>query len=201
MIGNAAANMISVGHGANVVDGGGGADTIVGSGTENTVFPWHHSWGDGRDGSEVLHGGSGNDRIVGGTTVFGDGGNDTLVAGWNRNVMTGGSGADHFVFSDVDDGYYSGSHAACQSGSVLDFNGDSGDSARHRPRLQLRTPPTTSSATSRAMKTCPSVPGASSTATSSCAPADRRSEYTSDWPDGVRVAITGTLAESDVLFV
>ena len=199
VIGNAAANPISVGHGANVVDGGGGADTIVGSGIENTVFPWYHSWGDGRDGSEVLHGGSGNDRIVGGTTVFGDGGNDTLVAGWNRNVMTGGSGADHFVFSDVDERHYSG-HMRVQSGSILDFDGDAGD------WLVI----------DRAYDSNPAYDFVGHVASDEDVPVGSwgivdgdfflctgrsTDEYTSDWPDGVHVAITGTLAESDVLFV
>ena len=124
--GDALANRISVGHGANVVFGGGGADTISGSGVENTVFPWEHSSTDFRDAAEVLHGGSGNDRIVGGTTVFGDTGNDTLVAGWNRNVMTGGSGADHFVFSDADE-TPDGPEVRSQSGSILDFDASAGD--------------------------------------------------------------------------
>jgi Ca2+-binding RTX toxin-like protein len=128
VIGSAAANRISVGHGANVVDGGGGADTILGSNVESDDIPFYHYFEDVRDRSEVLRGGSGDDRIVGGTTVFGGGGDDTLVAGWARNAMTGGAGADDFVFSDEAEwgGWHSNS-AYTQRGQIIDFDGGEGD--------------------------------------------------------------------------
>jgi Ca2+-binding RTX toxin-like protein len=128
VVGSAGANRISVGHGANVVDGGGGADTILGGNVEKDDVPFYEYFEDRRDAAEILRGGVGNDRLVGGSTVFGDGGNDILVAGWGRNAMTGGAGADDFVFSD--EAEWGGWHsytAATQVGRILDFHGSEGD--------------------------------------------------------------------------
>ena len=119
-------NVISVGHGANFVDGAGGNDVIYGSNLEPNDKPYFFNFTDQRDGAEIALGGSGNDRIVGVSTAHGEGGNDTLVAGWFHDQhMTGGSGADRFQFSD--DWHFSSTAWDDQHGTVDDFNAAAGD--------------------------------------------------------------------------
>lgn len=54
----------------------------------------------GDDGNDWLSGGGGNDRL------FGDSGDDTLQggAGDDSDFMTGGSGADRFIYKNAADG-------------------------------------------------------------------------------------------------
>jgi Ca2+-binding RTX toxin-like protein len=129
VFGSAAANVISVDHGANCVDGRGGNDTVHGSNVTLDDDPWDSSYRDYRDAGEIVRGGDGNDRIVGATHAFGDAGNDTLVAGWHyQQEMTGGAGADRFEFSDAYEyEMYHGPAWYDQSGSVLDYNRAEGD--------------------------------------------------------------------------
>lgn len=127
--GSAAANVISVDHGANYVEGRGGNDTITGSNPTLEADAWDFYYTDYRDAEEIVRGGGGNDRIIGATHAFGDAGNDTLVAGWyGGQEMTGGAGADRFQFSDA---YtyevYHGPVAIAQGGRLLDFDPDEGD--------------------------------------------------------------------------
>lgn len=129
VFGDDAANRISVGHGANYAQGRGGDDVIIGSNAKLESKAFGYWFNDRRDTAEVLRGGAGDDRIVGGTQMFGDTGDDTLVAGWKHSKMTGGAGADRFVFStyyeeDENGGYISG---ISQSGEVEDFSSWHGD--------------------------------------------------------------------------
>jgi Ca2+-binding RTX toxin-like protein len=127
--------VISVGHGANLVEGRGGNDRITGSNPSNDDIAYEHYFVDERDADEVLRGGAGNDTIVGGTNVFGDAGADTLIAGWASNDfqignrMTGGAGADRFVFSDEHHVGVSNDdiEILAQEGTLLDFDAGTGD--------------------------------------------------------------------------
>jgi Ca2+-binding RTX toxin-like protein len=124
--GSEVANVISVGHGANYVEAQGGNDTVYGGNYALDDTTWYYT--DDRDANEAIHGGEGNDRIVGAAQAFGDEGNDTLVAGWfGAQEMTGGAGADRFefsgdvVFTDLFGFVYS------QSGTIADFDPSEGD--------------------------------------------------------------------------
>lgn len=135
VIGSDAANVISVGHGANVVDAGRGNDLILGS---NTQTEWS-AWGDyeekpdltdARDAGEVLRGGMGADTIVGGMSMFGQGGDDRLVAALvdGETRMSGGRGADSFVFSDkVESVGWHETYLRVQHVTITDFDGGEGD--------------------------------------------------------------------------
>src|SRR4029079_429844 len=55
----------------------------------------------GSAGVDHLYGGGGDDFLDGGSgadDLHGEGGNDTLIAPWYASQLTGGSGADAFVF-------------------------------------------------------------------------------------------------------
>lgn len=70
----------------------------------------------GADGYDVLDGGAGNDRLrIETGEMYGDEGDDTLIAGWGDNTLDGGSGAD-----DMDGG----------EGSDIYMVDDEGDQAR-----------------------------------------------------------------------
>jgi len=84
-IGNELNNVIRSASEGGTLSGLGGNDLLIARQAQNTVF---------------LRGGDGNDTLQGGGTTtrfFGDAGNDVLIAG-NESIMTGGSGADSFVF-------------------------------------------------------------------------------------------------------
>lgn len=104
---------LSGGAGNDRLSGGAGNDTLSGGGGNDRLF--------GDAGADRLSGGAGNDRLVGGAgrdTLRGEGGNDTLISGRDRSDLrgdagrdvlvadlaqsghrlTGGSGADTFVF-------------------------------------------------------------------------------------------------------
>ncbi|PZQ48731.1 MAG: hypothetical protein DI556_13005 [Rhodovulum sulfidophilum] len=150
VIGSAGANEIWVNYGFNSVDGGGGNDTIHGG--QGLRFPYatdeaDYVYGLG-DTIEVLRGGAGDDVIYSGGAIayydqfhawwqtrasdalYGDAGNDRLVAGDGGTVMTGGVGADRFEFSTAlwdqsDYGEYYVSYA--QTGTITDFSRAEGD--------------------------------------------------------------------------
>lgn len=81
-------------HGNDILHGQGGNDRIfTGNGVKNTAY--------GESGDDALNGGTGRDYLSGGDgtdTIFGFGGNDTLLAGHSgpngRDALNGGSGND-----------------------------------------------------------------------------------------------------------
>lgn len=110
--GNERDNVISASFGQVTIDGLGGNDTIVGAfhvakgqadvlsggeGDDSIVG------GDGSAHWDSLYGGSGNDtlRSTGGQ-LFGDDGDDLLVAGISSTELTGGAGADTFELQAVE---------------------------------------------------------------------------------------------------
>lgn len=140
VVGNAAANALSVGDGQNIVHAGNGNDTVVGGTFE--IPDWGDIWQD------ELYGESGDDLLIGngslrtGTDVepiegpgsdFLDGGvgNDTLEGGPGRTVMHGGAGADHFQSSNgayinydrLEMAYF----AYAERSEIDDFNAAEGD--------------------------------------------------------------------------
>lgn len=126
--GTEGADTISVGHGANFVQGRGGNDLLEGSNVEIDDDPIDYYLTDNRDPHETLRGGAGNDTVVGASNAFGDAGNDRLVAGWDENNMTGGAGADRFVFSDfIELDSWHTADAVVQHGRILDFDSAEGD--------------------------------------------------------------------------
>lgn len=133
--GTAGANVISVGHGANVVNAGGGNDLIYGSNLQTEWPAWADNpdraeFIDERDAHEVLRGGAGSDTIVGGMNMFGQGGDDRLVAPVvaEETHMSGGAGADDFVFADSSQvvGYHEW-YVQAQHVTISDFSHDEGD--------------------------------------------------------------------------
>ena len=127
--------MISVGHGANLVNAGGGNDVIYGSNTQTEWAAWADNpdraeFIDERDAHEVLRGGAGSDTIVGGMNMSGQGGNDRLVAALVADTthMSGGTGADSFVFSDSSQvvGYHAW-YVQAEHATISDFSHGEGD--------------------------------------------------------------------------
>lgn len=135
VVGSDGANVISVGHGANVVDAGRGNDLIYGSNDQTEWAAWSDYnyeayFNDKRDAGEVLRGGLGDDTIVGGMSMFGQGGDDRLVAALvdGETLLSGGAGADTFVFSDKV--AFMGWHETvvrAQHATISDFSHDEGD--------------------------------------------------------------------------
>jgi Ca2+-binding RTX toxin-like protein len=86
--GNELDNVIRSASEGGTLDGMGGNDLLIARHAQNTV---------------TLRGGDGNDTLRGGSAgnaFFGDAGDDVLVAGvFGDNNMSGGSGADSFVFT------------------------------------------------------------------------------------------------------
>jgi len=79
------------------LSGSSGNDFISGYGGDDTL--------DGNAGDDVLRGGDDDDVLlggIGGDRLFGDGGDDTLSGGDDGDIdyLTGGQGADVFVFGD-----------------------------------------------------------------------------------------------------
>jgi Ca2+-binding RTX toxin-like protein len=135
VIGSDGDNVISVGHGANVVNAGGGNDVIYGSNIQTEWPAWADNpdraeFIDERDAHEVLRGGAGSDTIVGGISMFGQGGDDRLVAALVADTthMSGGTGADSFVFSDSSQvvGYHEW-YVQAQHVRIADFSHQEGD--------------------------------------------------------------------------
>lgn len=133
--GSDGANVISVGHGANVVNAGGGNDLVYGSNTQTDWMAWDDNgdlplFSDARDAHEILRGGTGSDTLVGGMNMAGQGGNDRLVAALvaDETHMSGGTGADSFVFSDSSQvvGYHAW-YVQAEHVTISDFSHAEGD--------------------------------------------------------------------------
>ncbi len=106
--GNAAANVLIGGSGADVIKGMGGNDLIqVGVGG-------------------TADGGDGNDQIWEATFGFGGNGNDTMISGYGVQNMTGGAGADTFLF-DVTTAGYNSYTAPDQMDVITDYSRAQGD--------------------------------------------------------------------------
>ncbi len=99
--GGAGKDKIFGGSGNDVIHLGAGKDRGFGGAGNDKI------WGDA--GADKIHGNAGNDRLYSGAGrghLWGDGGNDTLTADLRNSgqVLTGGAGADHFVFVRGDRG-------------------------------------------------------------------------------------------------
>jgi Ca2+-binding RTX toxin-like protein len=91
---------------ANIVNGGAGNDTINGNGGDDIL--------NGSTGSDILSGGDGNDVLNGG--MFG--------AAGEKDTLTGGAGADQFVFDSVSSSPLS---ASAPRDRIADFSHAEGD--------------------------------------------------------------------------
>ncbi len=78
-------------------DTGEGVDTLTG--IENLTGS---DFNDVLTGNGVLDGGAGDDVLTGGEVIYGGAGDDVITGGAGVNTMSGGSGADRFVFGNSD---------------------------------------------------------------------------------------------------
>jgi Ca2+-binding RTX toxin-like protein len=149
--GTDAGDTIRAGDGANDVRGGRGNDLIHG-GKQSARAADYPLWEDDAfPAAETLTGGSGNDTIHGGNNevredsyhdeydytyyyaedrLTGGSGKDELHAGWAYNRMSGGKGADDFVFTDdVRTLDHTGENYRpdAMRGTVIDFSPGRGD--------------------------------------------------------------------------
>ena len=134
VIGKSRNNEIWGGGGSNYVEGGGGDDVIYGGNYYPTEQP---PFADGLMGytydflsnSEKLSRSKGNDILFGSGTMSGGARDDTLNAlSWDGHLLSGGAGADTFVFSgragNHDPKYSSGE---AMSPTIRDFDPGAGD--------------------------------------------------------------------------
>jgi Ca2+-binding RTX toxin-like protein len=84
----------------NTIRGASEGGTLLGMGGNDTLITRI------AQNSGAARGGDGNDTLQGSvrTSLFGDAGNDALIAGFVLNVLTGGAGNDHFVFEEAGTG-------------------------------------------------------------------------------------------------
>jgi VCBS repeat-containing protein len=88
-------------RGSDTIDGGSGNDVLF---SDSTVLDFSSLFGG--SGDDILNAGAGTD------TLNGSSGNDRLIAGTGEASMTGGTGADKFIFTPGTSG----------EGTILDFS-------------------------------------------------------------------------------
>ncbi|MEP0754969.1 hypothetical protein NDA03_22405 [Trichocoleus sp. Lan] len=123
LVGNSLDNFISGLDGDDLIFGQGGADFLRGGNGSDELR--------GDDGNDFLKGDAGNDKLVGGKgqdSLFGGEGHDVLT-GYSflgvdeKDVLTGGGGADTFVLGDKIGSHYLESGFA----TITDFKSSEGD--------------------------------------------------------------------------
>lgn len=82
------------GAGDDSLQGGDGSDTIYGEAGNDRIYA-HHDNASSDSTANQLYGGTGNDTLVGAAAA------DTLEGGLGNDSLTGGGGADSFVFTNV----------------------------------------------------------------------------------------------------
>lgn len=104
------------------LDGGNGDDNLQGGDGDDVLV--------GGEGDDILQGGSGNDLLIGGPgndSLSGGDGDDVIIGGLGRDnlvgetLLSGGLGADTFVFENV------GDSTPTSSDFIRDFSGLEGD--------------------------------------------------------------------------
>lgn len=123
-------------HGVNAI-GGAGSDQLIG-GWANDILVG----GDGVDilvggmaGQDSLDGGAGDDMLMGGIgmdrvgtdTLSGGEGDDVLISGAQNSLMTGGQGADVFVFAALADEFVTVNATVASPSRITDFSEACGD--------------------------------------------------------------------------
>ncbi|MBD1903624.1 hypothetical protein NDI44_27525 [Trichocoleus sp. DQ-A3] len=126
LFGDSLDNFINALDGDDLVFGQGGADLLIGGNGKDELR--------GDDGNDSLFGGADNDKLVGGKGqdfLFGGEGNDVLT-GYSflgvdeKDVLSGGGGADTFVLGDTIGSHYLESGFA----TITDFKSSEGDKIR-----------------------------------------------------------------------
>ncbi len=84
------------GTGNDWMSGGYGADTMNGGDGDDHMFGYGERGGSWNDVGDVMNGGAGNDFL------YGEGGDDVLNGGAGYDQLSGGAGADRFVFTHAD---------------------------------------------------------------------------------------------------
>jgi Ca2+-binding RTX toxin-like protein len=107
LTGNALANRLNGIGGADILNGMGGDDLVDGTGTGDTA-----------------NGGDGNDRVAWATFCNGGNGNDLLISGNAQQTMTGGAGADTFLFDAIN---FQGTSQAGAVDIITDYSRVQGD--------------------------------------------------------------------------
>ncbi|WP_256358687.1 calcium-binding protein [Pseudomonas sp. PDM27] len=113
LLGNDGSDTLDGGEGADTLDGGAGSDSLMG-GAGNDILRAGYSVGGAGAFTDTLLGGEGDDSLMA-----------TGYVSRDKAVMTGGLGADHFMFNQ-DYGLMSASPAATPD-LITDFNAAQGD--------------------------------------------------------------------------
>ncbi|GLK65425.1 Hint domain-containing protein [Paracoccus kondratievae] len=116
---------------ADHIDGGAGNDTIYGGGGADTLS--------GGDGNDLVHGGDGDDALLGGAdngndTLYGEAGNDVLSGEGGNDFLDGGEGNDTLISHSGNDTLTGGEgfdtfhvvDVAHESVLITDFNTGTG---------------------------------------------------------------------------
>ncbi len=91
-------DLIQSGAGNDYINGGDGQDQIFAGSGNDVIY--------GHNGNDLIYGGSGDDNINGGSgsdTIFGDDGNDFIETGYHLSTVDGGNG-DDVIYADISRG-------------------------------------------------------------------------------------------------